>query len=120
MFVDTITKLLATLHIIYVSKITNIEKIYFFDSGIVRLRWKPLRVGKLIEVELVLKANHVQINNDYGKSGFVLPQMKKQFKEFWEKYEDKPLAGRNVIVQSICPEVRKYRLQSILILIKYF
>lgn len=78
-----------------------------FQSGILRRRWKQLRVGKLIEVELVFKANHIQINNDYGKSGFVVPQMKQQFKEFWEKFEDKPLSGRNVIVQSICPEVKK-------------
>lgn len=83
--------------------------IYHF-SGIVKRRWKPQIVGKELDVELVFKANHIQINNDISSVGFVKPDIKENFDNFWKQYENNPLDGRAVILQSMCPEVSNLHL----------
>lgn len=56
-------------------------------------------------MELVIKANDVLISNDQRSSVAVTEQLKYDFHDFWQKYEKKPLHGRNEILASFCPQV---------------
>lgn len=56
-------------------------------------------------MELVIKANDVLISNDQRSSVAVTEQLKYDFHDFWQKYEKKPLLGRNEILASFCPQV---------------
>lgn len=58
-----------------------------------------------LNVELFLKANHVQVNNDSSSVNLVAPDIRVQHENFWNKYAANPLVGRNIILKSICPEV---------------
>lgn len=68
-------------------------------------RWGAFVPGKRLEVELVIKANHVQVNNSQTFSNLVTPEIQEQFINFWEKYKDCPLKGRDLILKSFCPKV---------------
>lgn len=69
-------------------------------------RWKPQHLGNKLDIELVVKANSVQVNNDQRSIMLITPEIKSQFKDFWTEYKDTPLLGRDVILKSICPQVR--------------
>lgn len=69
-------------------------------------RWKPPSNGKKLDIELVLRANHVQVNNDQRSIMLVTPEIKAQFRNFWDEHKEKPLAGRDIILKSFCPQVR--------------
>lgn len=77
---------------------------YIF-SGIVKRRWKPQYAGKELNVELFLKANHIQVNNDNTSLNLLAPDIIEQHENFWFKYRVNPLEGRDIILKSICPEV---------------
>ncbi|KAM6185837.1 DNA helicase MCM9 isoform 1-T1 [Rhynchocyon petersi] len=73
--------------------------------GIVMQRWKPFQQDVRCEVEIVLKANYVQVNNEQS-TGIVLDdEVRKEFENFWENYKANPFAGRNEILASLCPQV---------------
>ncbi|XP_048209945.1 DNA helicase MCM9 isoform X2 [Perognathus longimembris pacificus] len=73
--------------------------------GVVMQRWKPFQQDVRCEVEIVLKANYVQVNNDQS-SGIVMDEeVRKEFEDFWEYYKSDPFAGRNEILASLCPQV---------------
>lgn len=86
---------------------SNTTKIF---SGIVKRRWKPQYVGKLLNVELFLKANHIQVNNDDNSLNLLTPDIREQHENFWIKHNANPLEGRDVILKSICPEVSPTKL----------
>ncbi|KAF2902861.1 hypothetical protein ILUMI_03319 [Ignelater luminosus] len=73
--------------------------------GTVKRRWGPLLPGKRIEVELVLKANHIQVNNGQSLPSLITPEIRDQFVNFWEKYKTCPLEGRDLILRSFCPKL---------------
>jgi DNA helicase MCM9 len=73
--------------------------------GVIKRRSKPFVVGKKIEVELVIKANHIQVNNN-SSTVSLTPELKDMFQAFWKTYSDRSLAARNIILKSICPQVR--------------
>ncbi|XP_052019528.1 DNA helicase MCM9 isoform X1 [Apodemus sylvaticus] len=73
--------------------------------GVVMQRWKPFQRDVRCEVEIVLKANYVQVNNEQS-SGVVMDEdTRKEFEDFWEYYKSDPFAGRNEILASLCPQV---------------
>ncbi|XP_034379938.1 DNA helicase MCM9 isoform X1 [Arvicanthis niloticus] len=73
--------------------------------GVVMQRWKPFQRDVRCEVEIVLKANYVQVNNEQS-SGMVMDEdTRKEFEDFWEYYKSDPFAGRNEILASLCPQV---------------
>ena len=74
-------------------------------TGVVVRRWKPLSVGSPCDLELVLLANHVMVNNNQRASVVVTEQMITRFEEFWASHRDKPLEGRNVILANFCPQM---------------
>ncbi|XP_048107176.1 DNA helicase MCM9 isoform X1 [Alosa alosa] len=73
--------------------------------GVVCQRWKPLFQDARCEVEVVLKANHIEVNNEQSSGAVVLEDVQKEFEEFWEKHKHDPIAGRNQILMSLCPQV---------------
>ncbi|KAM6185840.1 DNA helicase MCM9 isoform 4-T4 [Rhynchocyon petersi] len=63
--------------------------------GIVMQRWKPFQQDVRCEVEIVLKANYVQVNNEQS-TGIVLDdEVRKEFENFWENYKANPFAGES-------------------------
>ena len=82
-------------------------------TGVVLRRWKPTNVESKCEVELVLKANHVQVQNEQRGVFLATDEMKQEIEEFWEKHKYQPLIGRNVILASLCPQV--WRLNKMII-----
>lgn len=57
------------------------------------------------DLEVVLKANHLSVNNEQRAGVLVTEELKREFAEFWERYKDSPLQARNHILSSFCPQV---------------
>lgn len=61
--------------------------------GVVMQRWKPFRQDVRCEVEIVLKANYVQVNNEQSAGINMDEEVRKEFEDFWEYYKSDPFAG---------------------------
>ncbi|XP_062835563.1 DNA helicase MCM9 isoform X3 [Anolis carolinensis] len=73
--------------------------------GIVMQRWKPFHQDSRCDVEIVLKANYIQVNNEQMTGVIIDEEVRKEFEDFWEKHRNDPLAGRNEILASLCPQI---------------
>ncbi|XP_035296238.1 DNA helicase MCM9 isoform X2 [Cricetulus griseus] len=73
--------------------------------GVVMQRWKPFQRDARCEVEIVLKSNYVQVNNEQSSGMVMDEEVRKEFEDFWEHYKSDPFAGRNEILASLCPQV---------------
>ncbi|XP_023933953.2 DNA helicase MCM9 [Bicyclus anynana] len=72
----------------------------------VRRRWRPCVQTKRSEVELVLQANYIEVSNAQRSAVIAMaPDIKECFDDFWKKYEQCPLKGRDQILASVCPQV---------------
>ncbi|XP_056150178.1 DNA helicase MCM9 [Lampris incognitus] len=73
--------------------------------GVVRQRWKPFYDDTPCDLELVLKANNIEVNNQQAIAALLMEDIQKEFNDFWESYQNDPIAGRNQILLSLCPQV---------------
>ncbi|XP_044145753.1 DNA helicase MCM9 isoform X1 [Bufo gargarizans] len=73
--------------------------------GVVMQRWKPLYVDARCDLELVLKANYISVNNEQPCGVVINEEIRKEYEEFWERFKNNPIAGRNEILASLCPQV---------------
>uniref|UniRef100_A0A665WJG9 DNA helicase MCM9 n=1 Tax=Echeneis naucrates TaxID=173247 RepID=A0A665WJG9_ECHNA len=73
--------------------------------GVMCQRWKPFYDGTRCEVELVLKANNIEVNNQQAGTSLLMKDVQQEFEDFWESYKHDPIAGRNQILLSLCPQV---------------
>ncbi|XP_067402758.1 DNA helicase MCM9 [Emydura macquarii macquarii] len=73
--------------------------------GVVMQRWKPFHQDVRCDLGIVLKANYIQVNNEQLTGVIVDEEVRKEFEDFWEKHKSDPLAGRNEILASLCPQV---------------
>ncbi|XP_067274786.1 DNA helicase MCM9 [Pseudorasbora parva] len=73
--------------------------------GVVYQRWKPMFQDCRCDVEIVLKANYIEVNNEQSTTALVLEDIQKEFEEFWDSHKHDPIAGRNKILMSLCPQV---------------
>ncbi|XP_009643487.1 DNA helicase MCM9 [Egretta garzetta] len=73
--------------------------------GVVMQRWKPFHEDARCDLQLVLKANYVKVNNEQLAGVVIDEEVRKEFEGFWEKHRNDPLAGRNEILASLCPQV---------------
>ncbi|CAL8314731.1 unnamed protein product [Lota lota] len=73
--------------------------------GVVCQRWKPFYNDSTCDVELVLKANNIEVNNQQTTATLMMEDIQKEFKAFWESHTNDPIAGRNQILLSLCPQV---------------
>ncbi|KAL1497582.1 hypothetical protein ABEB36_008517 [Hypothenemus hampei] len=74
-------------------------------TGIIKRRWSEFDKGVKTVIEIVLRANHIQVNNSSSNSIKISDDAKEIFKKFWLEHKNDPLAGRNVILKSIAPEI---------------
>ena len=77
-------------------------------TGFVVRRWQPVAMEMQCNVEVILKANHVEVKNEQKYLGIVTMTMgstKKEIDDFWKSYANRPITGRNVILASLCPQV---------------
>ncbi|XP_053301649.1 DNA helicase MCM9 isoform X5 [Pleuronectes platessa] len=73
--------------------------------GVMCQRWKPLYEGTRSDVEMVLKANNIEVNNKQTASALLMKDVLQEFAVFWDNYKHDPIAGRNQILLSLCPQV---------------
>ncbi|XP_075718529.1 DNA helicase MCM9 [Rhinoderma darwinii] len=73
--------------------------------GVVMQRWKPLYVDSRCDLEIVLKANYIAVNNEQLCGVVINEEVRKEYEEFWERFKSNPIAGRNEILASLCPQV---------------
>ncbi|KAM3931599.1 DNA helicase MCM9 [Leptodactylus fuscus] len=73
--------------------------------GVVMQRWKPLYVDARCDLELVLKANYISVNNEQPCGVVINEEIRREYEEFWERFKHNPIAGRNEILASLCPQV---------------
>ncbi|XP_030628078.1 DNA helicase MCM9 [Chanos chanos] len=73
--------------------------------GVVWQRWKPLMEDVRCDVEIVLKANFIEINNEKSAANVMLDDIQREFEDFWDGYKHDPISGRNHILLSLCPQV---------------
>lgn len=61
--------------------------------GVVCQRWKPFYEGSCCDVDLVLKANNIEVNNQQATAALVLKDVQKEFDDFWLSFKHDPVAG---------------------------
>jgi DNA helicase MCM9 len=74
-------------------------------NGVVMRRWKPINPDDRCDVELYLQANHVHIANARRSGVEITDEMRTEFADFWHRHRDAPMAGRDEIMRSFCPEL---------------
>ncbi|KAK7907018.1 hypothetical protein WMY93_015630 [Mugilogobius chulae] len=73
--------------------------------GVVCQRWKPFTENSRCDVELILKANHIEVNNQHTAVSVLLEEAHRDMEEFWDGYRLNPLTGRDQILLSFCPQI---------------
>lgn len=61
--------------------------------GVMCQRWKPFYDGARCDVELVLKANNIEVNNQQAAAALLMQDVQKEFEDFWNSYKHDPIAG---------------------------
>lgn len=77
-------------------------------TGLVTRRWGELSFGVKPEVELIILATHITLNNERKSSASTSgkgDEVSKEFLQFWQDNMDCPLMARNAIIRSICPDI---------------
>uniref|UniRef100_H2Z7D0 DNA helicase MCM9 n=1 Tax=Ciona savignyi TaxID=51511 RepID=H2Z7D0_CIOSA len=73
--------------------------------GAVSCRWSGLSLSKPCQLELVMKANNVVVSNDERRTEDARIDLDDEFQCFWAAHEGRPMAARNLILESMCPQV---------------
>jgi DNA helicase MCM9 len=71
--------------------------------------------GSRSDIELVLKANHLQVCNDQGSAVLITSETRDEFSRYWEGHSHQPLVARNHILASICPQVCAFSMHMFLL-----
>ncbi|ETV73427.1 hypothetical protein, variant 2 [Aphanomyces astaci] len=68
--------------------------------------WKPVIKDVRCDLETVIQASSIRLKNVNGAArAMVTDDLRREFDQFWHAHHDTPLAGRDVILSSICPQV---------------
>ncbi|XP_074650251.1 uncharacterized protein LOC141905312 [Tubulanus polymorphus] len=73
--------------------------------GIVCSRWKTLSPENVCDIEIVARANNVEVMNKDGLNSVLTQELKDEFAQYWKDNAFCPLTARNVILASLCPQV---------------
>jgi DNA helicase MCM9 len=68
-------------------------------------RWNRLIENMRCDVDLILYANFVRVNNDEQTQINITKEKEKVFHDFWAEYKTRPLTARNIIIGSVCPQL---------------
>lgn len=67
--------------------------------GVVYQRWKPFTDGNQCTVELVLRANNIEVYNQHAAASSAIKDVQKEFEEFWDDYKHDPIGGEFKVSQ---------------------
>ncbi|XP_012340480.1 DNA helicase MCM9-like isoform X4 [Apis florea] len=73
-------------------------------SGVVIRIWGPLEPGERLEATTMMLGNSITVRRKISDTSSS-QEMRDVFKNYWEKYNDNPLLGRDNILASICPKL---------------
>lgn len=73
-------------------------------SGVVIRIWGPLEVGERLEATTMMLGNSITVRRKISDTSSS-QEMRDVFRNYWEKYSDNPLLGRDNILASICPKL---------------
>ncbi|KAJ3406697.1 hypothetical protein HDV05_005846 [Chytridiales sp. JEL 0842] len=73
--------------------------------GTVIRRWKPLMISERADIEIIIIANHVKVNNEQRSNGLLTDELKAEFQNLWAAFENDRMLARNLIVKSFCPKI---------------
>nr|XP_039262957.1 DNA helicase MCM9-like isoform X1 [Styela clava] len=73
--------------------------------GALKCRWQQLQKGKTCNIELVLKANYIEVRNEQRLGASVKEEMQNDFECFWAVHAENPMTARNHILASLCPQI---------------
>jgi hypothetical protein len=81
------------------------ERNLVVTKGIVKRRWKKLGKGRndRTDIELVLRAVNVVVNNDRDSRQILREEAEAEFRRFWTRHKD--VVGRNRLLAMFCPQV---------------
>lgn len=74
-------------------------------TGILMQRWNPTGQGQICDVDVVLLALSAHHFQERVPQPLALGRELDDFASYWLSHAGAPLAGRNAIVASICPQV---------------
>jgi DNA helicase MCM9 len=74
-------------------------------TGVVRHMWAPGVRDARQELELFIEANHVETKNDSKAAVSITEALKHEFAQLWLGNVQTPLAARNQLVASVCPQL---------------
>jgi DNA helicase MCM9 len=57
------------------------------------------------DLEIIMHANYVKVNNDEQTQIHITKEKEKAFYEYWQEYEHRPVTARNIILNSLCPQL---------------
>ncbi|CAG0886541.1 unnamed protein product [Darwinula stevensoni] len=73
--------------------------------GVIRRRWKQMNRDMRPDINLVIQANHIHVNNKQRPIISIDGHFTEEVEEFWRTYEHAPLDGRNFILANLCPQI---------------
>ncbi|KAL3842593.1 hypothetical protein ACJMK2_020587, partial [Sinanodonta woodiana] len=73
--------------------------------GTVMRRWRSVSAENRCDIEIFIRANHVQVMNEQRNTVLITQDIKDEISQFWEKHKYQPLTARNHILASLCPQV---------------
>ncbi|XP_034939712.1 DNA helicase MCM9-like [Chelonus insularis] len=76
-------------------------------SGVIIRRWgnPQLTESQRTDATTVMIANNVAVLRKVLDSSYPEKEIKEIFENYWKKYQDNPLVGRNNLLASICPQL---------------
>jgi DNA helicase MCM9 len=81
-------------------------------TGVMVRRWKPVRVDARVDVDLVLRANHLTVCNQLIGAGLVTKDARQLFDAYWRAHDADGaqagyarFAGRDALLRGVCPEL---------------
>ena len=74
-------------------------------TGVVLHRWGRVSKSQRCQLEMVIRANHIKKSAGRTGLGSVGESLLADFDDFWSYYADRPLRGRDAILQSVCPQL---------------
>lgn len=77
--------------------------LYIFSGVVIRI-WGPLEVGERLEATTMMLGNSITVRRKISDTSSS-QEMRDVFRNYWEKYSDNPLLGRDNILASLCPKV---------------
>ncbi|KAI8907166.1 MCM2/3/5 family-domain-containing protein [Gorgonomyces haynaldii] len=83
-------------------------------TGIVQARTRNLKQGQRCELELVIVGNYIKINNQQFS---VVKDLRQEFLDFWSRFKDEPIRGRDRIIKSFCPQVKAMALVKLAVML---